>query len=172
MAQSKAGDRAQAIDAADLAALRGALAFLRVLLARVQSCARCDDCGAYRRASRSSQARASCLIYPRSLEKVAFPAPVERVLQPIFSYGRIVRWTPWGCSSAGRALASHVRGRGFESRHLHQSKASSGTLCTFFCLAQRQLTLCVRGQQFEPLSTALRKYPSCEGLRRLPSAMF
>ena len=26
---------------------------------------------------------------------------------------------PWGCSSAGRALASHVRGQGFESPHLH-----------------------------------------------------
>ena len=25
----------------------------------------------------------------------------------------------WGCSSAGRALASHARGRGFESPHLH-----------------------------------------------------
>ena len=28
----------------------------------------------------------------------------------------------WGCSSAGRALASHVRGRGFESPHLHQGR--------------------------------------------------
>ena len=27
----------------------------------------------------------------------------------------------WGCSSAGRALASHVRGQGFESPHLHQT---------------------------------------------------
>ena len=26
----------------------------------------------------------------------------------------------WGCSSAGRALASHVRGQEFESPHLHQ----------------------------------------------------
>src|SRR5271166_6125778 len=43
----------------------------------------------------------------------------QRVLPPPFSYGRIVRWTPWGCSSAGRALASHVRGQGFESPHLH-----------------------------------------------------
>ena len=25
----------------------------------------------------------------------------------------------WGCSSAGRALASHARGRGFDSHHLH-----------------------------------------------------
>ena len=26
----------------------------------------------------------------------------------------------WGCGSVGRALASHVRGQGFESPHLHQ----------------------------------------------------
>lgn len=25
----------------------------------------------------------------------------------------------WGCGSVGRALASHVRGQGFESPHLH-----------------------------------------------------
>ena len=37
----------------------------------------------------------------------------------------------WGCSSAGRALASHVRGRGFESPHLHQLRKSP-TLSGFF----------------------------------------
>lgn len=30
----------------------------------------------------------------------------------------------WGCSSVGRALASHVRGQGFESPHLHQVVSS------------------------------------------------
>src|SRR5688572_3809873 len=28
---------------------------------------------------------------------------------------------PWGCSSVGRALQSHCRGRGFESHHLHHT---------------------------------------------------
>ena len=27
----------------------------------------------------------------------------------------------WGCGSVGRALASHVRGQGFESPHLHHN---------------------------------------------------
>ena len=36
--------------------------------------------------------------------------------------GRLPPIGPWGCSSAGRALASHVRGREFESPHLHQNK--------------------------------------------------
>ena len=30
---------------------------------------------------------------------------------------------PWGCSSAGRALRSQRRGRGFESHHLHHGNA-------------------------------------------------
>ncbi len=34
---------------------------------------------------------------------------------------------PWGCSSVGRALASHVRGQGFESPHLHQRFAAGTT---------------------------------------------
>jgi hypothetical protein len=39
-------------------------------------------------------------------------------------WGGLPRYTlapGWGCSSAGRALQSHCRGRGFESHHLHQS---------------------------------------------------
>ena len=35
-----------------------------------------------------------------------------------------IPWT-WGCSSVGRALASHVRGQGFESPHLHQTSNRS-----------------------------------------------
>ena len=34
----------------------------------------------------------------------------------------------WGCSSAGRARASHVRGQGFDPPHLHQKKARLGVL--------------------------------------------
>src|SRR5579885_3620774 len=38
-----------------------------------------------------------------------------------------------GCSSAGRALASHVRGQGFESPHLHHlRKVGSITLSDLF----------------------------------------
>ena len=32
---------------------------------------------------------------------------------------------PWGCSSAGRALRSQRRGRGFESHHLHHGNAKA-----------------------------------------------
>ena len=33
---------------------------------------------------------------------------------------------PWGCSSVGRALAWHARGRQFESDQLHHLKVMAG----------------------------------------------
>ena len=40
---------------------------------------------------------------------------------------RIIAVGPWGCSSAGRALASHVRGQEFESPHLHHVRPNEKT---------------------------------------------
>ena len=37
----------------------------------------------------------------------------------------IIAVGPWGCSSVGRALASHVRGQEFESPHLQDPKSPS-----------------------------------------------
>lgn len=44
--------------------------------------------------------------------------------------------TLWGCSSAGRALPSQGRGRGFESHHLHHNVSKGITSCVMpFLLA-------------------------------------
>ena len=42
----------------------------------------------------------------------------------------------WGCGSVGRALASHVRGQGFESPHLHHVAASL-LVRRVFCIKTR-----------------------------------
>ena len=41
--------------------------------------------------------------------------------------------TTWGYSSVGRALASHVRGRGFESPYLHQRRKRRFFTKTLLC---------------------------------------
>ena len=43
----------------------------------------------------------------------------------------------WGCSSAGRARASHVRGQGFDPPHLHHVAASFVCLRRLFMLHKK-----------------------------------
>ncbi len=49
----------------------------------------------------------------------------------LLPYLRILTLTCWGCSSSGRALQSHCRGKGFESPQLHwHGKLESEMLTT------------------------------------------
>ena len=44
---------------------------------------------------------------------------------------------PWGCSSLGRALEWHSRGKGFDPPHLHQENPFKHCLNGFFCFQNR-----------------------------------
>lgn len=52
---------------------------------------------------------------------------------PTFSASLNNSITSWGCSSAGRARDSHLRGQGFESPHLHHFWENNLVSAKFFC---------------------------------------
>ena len=66
---------------------------------------------------------------------------------------------PWGCSSTGRALEWHSRGKGFDPPHLHQHLGKSNTYCVrfFFYLLMRgyTTTLCATALLSNPCGLAL-----------------
>ena len=57
---------------------------------------------------------------------------------------------PWGCSSLGRALEWHSRGKGFDPPHLHQ-KTGQGIF------APSCLSFCDRMRGIEPMSSPLTR---------------
>jgi hypothetical protein len=65
-----------------------------------------------------------------SPDRIAYPGMMRKILpyeeRPLTTFLKIDydSLLTWGCSSVGRALASHARGQGFESPHLHQIKTS------------------------------------------------
>ena len=62
----------------------------------------------------------------------------------------------WGCGSVGRALASHVRGQGFDSPHLHHLVGTSYARSDFFR----------KNQSHAPLFLLFRKKPRLRSQRK------
>ena len=58
----------------------------------------------------------------------------------IYKSVRLVSWphTIWGCSSPGRALEWHSRGKGFDPPHLHQKNLENLVLSRFFAFCIRK----------------------------------
>ena len=68
---------------------------------------------------------------PGRLGASGLSLPNRKNLIAFFKTGAIIE--PWGYSSAGRALRSQLRGRGFESRYLHGNKPCPVFLADMAC---------------------------------------
>ena len=70
---------------------------------------------------------------------------------------------PWGCSSLGRALEWHSRGKGFDPPHLHHSIRTScvAWFGFFLYICKNQGVRCLKADAFFILKAfAIAKYPA------------